>query len=55
MAGYGRRLSRALARVQAGDGDGFTRPLTNSYHDVWMELHEDLVATLGLVRTAADA
>jgi hypothetical protein len=55
MAGYGPRLSRALARVQSGDRDGFARPLANSYHDVWMEMHEDLIATLGLVRTAADA
>jgi hypothetical protein len=55
MAGYGPRLGRALGRLQAGDRDGFTRPLANSYHDVWMEMHEDLIMTLGLVRTAADA
>jgi hypothetical protein len=55
MAGYGPRLGRALERLRAGDRDGFTRPLANSYHDIWMELHEDMIITLGLVRTAADA
>jgi hypothetical protein len=51
---YGPRLSAALDRVEAGDRDGFTRPLANSYHDIWMELHEDLISSLGLARTAAD-
>jgi hypothetical protein len=55
MAGYGPRLGRALDRLRAGDRDGFTRPLANSYHDIWMEWHEDMIITLGLVRTAADA
>jgi hypothetical protein len=55
LAPYGPRLSAALGRVEAGDRDGFTRPLANSYHDIWMELHEDLIASLGLTRTAADA
>jgi hypothetical protein len=55
MAGYGPRLTRALGRVLAGDRDGFTRPLNDSYHDVWMELHEDLITTLGVARTTADA
>ena len=45
----------ALSRVESGDRDGFTRPLANSYHDIWMELHEDLLTGLKLARTAADA
>ena len=32
-----------------------TKPLTGSYHDVWMELHEDLLLTLGLAREDAPA
>jgi DNA-binding MarR family transcriptional regulator len=55
MARYGPRLRRALTRLQGGDRDRFTRPLSDSYHDIWMELHEDLIATLKLVRTPADA
>jgi hypothetical protein len=47
---YGIRLLDALRRVQAGDADAFTRPMSGSYHDVWMELHEDLLLTLGIGR-----
>jgi hypothetical protein len=49
---YGPRLRRALARVEAGDGDWFTKPSLPSYHTVWFELHEDLLTTLGLDRSA---
>jgi hypothetical protein len=52
---YGGRLTAAHTRLTGGDRDAFTRPLSNSYHDIWMELHEDLIATLKLARTAADA
>ncbi len=55
MARYAGRLGGALARVEGGDRDGFTRPLAGSYHDIWMELHEDLIGTLRVARTAADA
>jgi hypothetical protein len=55
LARYGPRLDRALTCLEGGDRDRFTRPLSDSYHDIWMELHEDLIATLRLVRTAADA
>jgi hypothetical protein len=47
---YGPRLAAALDRVRAGDGDWFTKPLVDSYHTVWFELHEDLMATLGIQR-----
>jgi hypothetical protein len=55
VAHYQARLEDALTALQAGDGDRFTRPLCNSYHDVWMELHQDMLLTLGLSRTSADA
>ena len=29
-------------------------PLSDSYHDVWMQLHEDLLLTLGRDRSTAD-
>ncbi|HIM85386.1 MAG TPA: transcriptional regulator [Acidimicrobiia bacterium] len=48
--GYGRRFGEALARVRAGDHKWFTRPMIESYHTVWFELHEDLLATLGIQR-----
>lgn len=47
---YERRLEDALLRVREGEVDWFTKPLIDSYHTVWFELHEDLLATLGLVR-----
>ncbi len=47
---YRRRLDAAYGRVQAGDRDALTKPLSGSYHDVWMELHEDLLLTLGMER-----
>jgi hypothetical protein len=47
---YGHRLARAAARVAAGEKDWFTKPTIDSYHTVWFELHEDLLATLGIER-----
>ncbi len=47
---YGPRLRTALERVQGGDTDWFTKPMLPSYHTIWFELHEDLLATLGIER-----
>ena len=47
---YGPRLSTALTKVEAGEADWFTKPLIDSYHTVWFELHEDLLSTLGIER-----
>ena len=52
FAAYGPRLADALAKVQAGDTDWFTKPMIASYHTVWFELHEDLLATLGIERSS---
>jgi len=49
---YGSRLGEALANVQAGDVDWFTKPMIASYHTVWFELHEDLLTTLGIERSS---
>jgi hypothetical protein len=48
---YGGRFGRALRHVEAGETDWFTRPVLDSYHTVWFELHEDLLATLGIERS----
>lgn len=53
--GYGPRLAHALGRVRAGEGDWFTKPTIASYHTVWFELHEDLLATLNLDRATESA
>ncbi len=47
---YGPRLAAARAHVEAGEGDWMTKPMIDSYHSVWFELHEDLLATLGIER-----
>jgi hypothetical protein len=47
---YGARLRTALERVAGGEHQWVTRPIIDSYHTVWMELHEDLLVTLGLAR-----
>ncbi len=52
FGGYTTRLQRALDEVRAGHRDWFDKPLIDSYHSVWFELHEDLLATLGLERSA---
>jgi hypothetical protein len=52
FAGYRDRLQAAVDRVQAGEGEWFDKPLIDSFHSVWFELHEDLLATLGLERAA---
>jgi hypothetical protein len=49
---YRAQLSRAVEKVEAGERDWFTKPRLPSYHTVWFELHEDLLTTLGLDRTA---
>jgi hypothetical protein len=51
FGGYGARLGQALAKVQSGDHEWFTGAMIESYHTVWFELHEDLLATLGIERS----
>ncbi len=47
---YGPRLTAARERLEAGDHKQFTGVMCGSYHDVWMELHQDLLLTLGIDR-----
>ncbi len=51
---YDRRLAAAVERLRAGQTEALARPMSNSFHDVWMELHEDLLVTLGRERTDED-
>jgi hypothetical protein len=52
FSGYRERFEHALERLRAGELDWFTRPMIDSYHTIWFELHDDLLATLGLDRAA---
>lgn len=49
---YGGRLDFALNQVVSGDLNWFTKPSVDSYHEVWFELHEDLLVSLGIDRAA---
>ncbi len=49
---YAARLAAALEAVRAGDARFIASPCVESLHQVWFELHEDLLATLGRSRTS---
>ena len=53
-ATYGPRLARARDAFLSGDDSMLAAPMKGSYHDVWMELHEDLLSTLGRERSDDD-
>jgi hypothetical protein len=53
--GYRPRLEAALTKLRSGDADWFTKPLIDSYHTVWFQLHEDLLNTLGIERSQEGA
>ena len=50
FAYYNGRFAAARVRVHSGDHDWFTKPVIDSYHTIWFELHENLLATLNLER-----
>lgn len=47
---YPARFATALTRIGAGDHSWFAKPLADSYHTVWFELHEELIGLAGLSR-----
>ncbi len=50
--GYAARLAGSRKALENGDQRMFTGVMCGSYHDVWMELHEDLILTQGIDRLA---
>ncbi|WP_354699667.1 hypothetical protein DSM112329_05388 [Paraconexibacter sp. AEG42_29] len=50
LSPYPGRFHAALTRVRAGESEWFLRPMIDSYHTVWFELHEDLIGLAGLTR-----
>jgi hypothetical protein len=50
FAQYRERLRGARRRVQDDEHDWLLSPRIDSYHTVWMQLHEDLLLGLGLDR-----
>lgn len=47
---YFSKLHAALDKVHAGETLWLSRPLIDSYHTVWFELHEELILAAGLTR-----
>jgi hypothetical protein len=52
FARYRSRLRDALTRVDDGDVEWLNSPRFDSYHTVWMQLHEDLLLALGADRAS---
>ncbi|MDE1674118.1 hypothetical protein, partial [Nocardia gipuzkoensis] len=50
LARYSARFAQAIERIAAGDHAWVARPVLDSYHTVWFELHEDLIGLCGLSR-----
>lgn len=53
LGAYATKLRAALDKVKAGDTAWLSRPLIDSYHTVWFELHEELIGAVGLTRAEA--
>jgi hypothetical protein len=53
LSAYQAKLLAALDKVKAGDIAWLTRPLIDSYHTVWFELHEELILAVGMTREQA--
>jgi hypothetical protein len=49
---YAPRFTDAFDRITAGDVDAFDQPDVDSYHAIWFELHEHLLATTGRDRSS---
>jgi hypothetical protein len=49
---YRERLRTARRKVDEGGHEWLTSPRIDSYHTVWMQLHEDLLLALGKERAS---
>ena len=50
LAHYRDDLTASLEKFDDGDGSALTSPLSDSYHTVWMRLHQELLLLLGISR-----
>lgn len=50
LSSYATKLDAAYTKVQRGETTWLTRPMMDSYHTVWFELHEELIGAAGLTR-----
>jgi hypothetical protein len=52
LSRYSAKLQAALDNIHAGETVWLSRPIIDSYHTVWFELHEELILAAGLTREA---
>jgi DNA-binding MarR family transcriptional regulator len=50
LSRYPAKLQAALDKVKAGETVWLSRPIIDSYHTVWFELHEELILAIGSTR-----
>ncbi|MFE5700741.1 hypothetical protein [Rhodococcus koreensis] len=55
LAHYTARFDTAIDKVNGGDHSFIARPIADSYHTVWFELHEELIGLLGRDRASEAA
>jgi hypothetical protein len=55
LAGYRPSLQAALDKFDEGEGSWLASPLFDSYHTVWMHLHQELIMMLGITRADDEA
>jgi hypothetical protein len=55
LAGYRPRLNAALDKFKEGEASWLASPLFDSYHTVWMHLHQELIMMLGITRAEDEA
>jgi pyruvate,orthophosphate dikinase len=55
LGAYGPRFDSALEAVESGDASMVASPLKDSYHTVWFEYHEELIALTGRDRATEEA
>lgn len=51
FAAYGPRFAESVRLLGSGALDYLTKPIIDSYHTIWFELHEDLITGLGIDRS----
>jgi hypothetical protein len=55
LSTYRPRLQDALDKFDEGESSWLASPLMDSYHTVWMQLHQQLILMLGLTRAEDEA
>ncbi|BBZ12574.1 MarR family transcriptional regulator [Mycobacterium branderi] len=54
LSHYSSKLQAAIDKIHAGQTEWLSRPLIDSYHTVWFELHEELILAAGRTRESVE-